>query len=245
MTKEQDPNQPLWALTFVEETSHENESVLEGSLDEAEAQIVLPCGDIERGHYQEKRRIAKSMWAKWFGLWVSKEPEMLANGFGVFTSDSGRFSYEGYFSESQFHDHEGDSQYTLHERTRYTGRFRQGKRHGAGKLERYSLGLSSFYLYFEGQWKDNKEWRGNFYSNNGRIRCSIDRGVSLVNITTTYIEAQSFRKGILGYKFLLPSSSNYSSFDPPVYLPVLLFFFILLVFLLFFCVPLLFLLAAL
>ena len=185
---------PLWYLTRLRQRSHFwVRKAFFGKNLELDAEIQLPSGDLETGLYRGERVNVK---VRKHGLPFFRVPLVQVSGVGIFTSESGRFSFEGRFLEDKFHDVEGKSTYTLFERTRYTGCFQRGQRHGYGKLERYSPSMSTFFLYFEGQWKYGKEWQGSFYRKDGCTFFSIDNGVlPFKNIATSYIEVQRFPRG--------------------------------------------------
>jgi hypothetical protein len=76
-----------------------------------------------------------------------------ANGYGKFQTEI--ITYEGIFMNNLFHDNTGKAIYCIKENIRYIGCFKEGKRNGLGKLERYNQNTKSWNIIYEGEWKDD------------------------------------------------------------------------------------------
>ncbi len=126
------------------------------------ATILLPDGSIEVGSHQGGRVLSDPKKNR-FGF--NPRYTLLAAGQGEFTS--ARVTYIGNFHNNHFHDITGRAQYFIEGTFRYRGCFTEGKRSGHGELEKYNPETKSFYLYFKGDWKEDKPYDGNVHTPDG------------------------------------------------------------------------------
>ena len=81
---------------------------------------------------------------------------------------SKNLEYEGEFYRGTFHDSTGKAVCTWKE-NRYVGAFQNGHRHGRGKLEMISAKNGEWFVYFKGEWRQDKMWSGSIYGDDGRV----------------------------------------------------------------------------
>lgn len=155
-----------------------NEDELRAQVDKPaiKATITMPDGSKEEGMHTGTRLVEKKG-NRLCCFWPIYEIE--ATGEGRF--QSGKVTYIGSFFNNLFHDQTGKAQYFVNNDIRYTGCFKEGKRHGDGTLEKYDLETTKWYPQFIGSWNEDRPQKGDIFYPNGEKKPYEDFSYTTTN----------------------------------------------------------------
>lgn len=155
------------------------EFAINGNKADAEAQLnesrsveatITFQGRKVKGHHQGMRAIAGGS-RNMFGV---KTYTIVASGRGTFNSTEGVF-FEGIFVNNKLHDTTGNATCSIGTTEHYLGSFVDGHMSGYGVLKMTIDGVLR--PYFQGTWKESKQWTGDILDGQGGVLMTKKDGV--------------------------------------------------------------------